>query len=291
MSQKLNKNPKFDGEWVGEVNDKGFALLYKTTAHLYSKTSEFQQVDVVDTPLLGKMLLNDSLVMVTEKDEFNYHEMMAHVPLCTHPHPKKVLVIGGGDGGTAREVLRHESVEKCVMVEIDEAVVEACRLHIPQTAEVFNNPRLELIIGDGVEYVKNTNEVFDVILVDSTDPIGPATPLFGIDFYKDIARCLGEEGIVVAQGESPFYDGKMQETLIKMAAELFPVRSFYNFNNQTYPGGLWSFMYASKGPHPLRDYKPARIPEPTVYYNSEIHTASFALPQYQKQKLLSWIQF
>jgi spermidine synthase len=288
MSAKLNKNPRLEGDWVGEVNPRGFALLYRIKEHLFSAQSEFQQVDVVDTPLLGKMLLNDSLVMVTEKDERNYHEMMAHAPLCVHPHPENVLVIGGGDGGTAREVLRHASVKKCVMVEIDELVVKACKEHIPQTAAVFADPRLELIIGDGVEYVKNSREIFDVILVDSTDPIGPATPLFGLDFYRGISARLGPEGIVVAQGESPFYDFAMQETLIKIAAELFPVRGFYNFNNQTYPGGLWSFMFASKGPHPTRDFKSARIPEPTLYYNSEIHPAAFALPQYQKLRLAPW---
>src|SRR5690606_20146847 len=137
---------------------------------------------VVDTELLGRMLLNDSLVMVTEKDEAIYHEMMAHVPLSVHPRPKRVLIIGGGDGGTAREVLRHDRVERCVMVEIDEAVVRACRSELTQTGRAFENPRLELIIGDGVEYANNCNEQFDVILVDSTDPIGPATPLFGTDF-------------------------------------------------------------------------------------------------------------
>ncbi len=289
MSQKLNKNPILEGEWVGEVHEKGFANLYKISKHLFSKTSPYQQIDVVETPLLGRMLLNDSLVMASEKDEYNYHEMMAHVPLCTHPHPKKVLVIGGGDGGTAREVLRHLHVEKCVLVEIDEVVVEACREHLPQTAQVFSNPRLELVIGDGLEFVKTTKEVFDVIMIDSTDPVGPATPLFNLDFYKDVANCLSADGIVISQGESPFYDREMQRTLIQIAAELFPVRGFYNFNNQTYPGGLWSFMYASKGPHPLRDFKPARIPEPTVYYNAAIHPASIALPNYQRDALLPWV--
>lgn len=290
MSQELKKNPTLEGDWVGEVNSKGFALLYRIRSHLFSKKSPFQQVDVVDTDLLGKMLLNDSLVMVTEKDEHNYHEMMAHVPLCTHSDPRRVLVIGGGDGGTAREVLRHPSVEKCVMVEIDAAVVEACEKHIPQTAEVFKNPRLQLIIGDGVEFVKNSTEEFDVILIDSTDPIGPATPLFGPEFYKNVHQRLKADGIVVAQGESPVYDFEMQETLMKLASELFAIRGFYNFNNQTYPGGIWSFMWASKTCHPLTDFKKDRMPTPTRYYNSEIHKAAFALPQYQKERLASWLK-
>ena len=138
--------------------------------------------------------------MLTEMDEFIYHDMITHVPMFTHPNPKKVLVIGGGDGGTAREVLRHKSVERCVMVEIDKMVVDVCIEHIPQTAGALNDPRLELIIGDGsVEFVKNTTEKFDVILVDSTDPIRPAEPLFDVEFYKNISKALTDDGIVVSR--------------------------------------------------------------------------------------------
>ncbi|MCB0411391.1 MAG: polyamine aminopropyltransferase, partial [Bdellovibrionales bacterium] len=210
MTGSLNKNPKLEGDWVGEVSPKGYALLYRMKKHLYSKKSDFQQIDVVETDLLGKMLLNDSLVMVTEKDESIYHEMMAHVPVNLHPNPQRVLIIGGGDGGTAREVLRHKEVDECVMVEIDEVVVEACREHIPQTGAIFEHPKLNLLIADGVEYAKNAKEPFDVILVDSTDPIGPATPLFGPEFYGNLHRLLKDDGILVAQGETPVYEQPMQ---------------------------------------------------------------------------------
>ncbi len=260
-----------------------YVMRYNTIKKLFSQKSDFQQVDVVETKGYGKMLLNDGLVMVTERDEFVYHDMIAHPALFVHPNPKKVLVIGGGDGGTAREVLRHKGVEKCVMVEIDEVVVNASREFIPQTACELDNPRLELIIGDGVEYVANTTEKFDVILVDSTDPIGPATPLFGVDFYKNIHKILSDDGIVVSQCESPYYEVEAQTSLLKVLNQVFDDVFIYNFHNLTYPGGLWSFSFATKKHHPINDFKKERVLESGLkfqYYTPELHSASFALPQF-----------
>jgi len=217
---------------------------------------------------------------------------MAHVPLMVHPNPKRVLVIGGGDGGTAREVLRHPQIEKCVMVEIDQLVVDACKEHIPQTASVFGHPKLELIIGDGVDYVaqykKGRDQKFDVILVDSTDPVGPAQPLFGPEFYQNIYDCLADDGIVVSQGESPYYHQEMQRTLIKIIWEKFPVATLLNFHNMTYPGGLWSFSFGSKKYHPERDFRPsglATIKGGFRYYNENVHRACFALPNFQLENV------
>lgn len=272
-----------------EEKQEHFSMKYKVKNVLFSKKSEFQTVDVVETAGHGKMLLNDGLVMVTERDEFVYHDMIAHVPLFVHPNPKKVLVIGGGDGGTAREVLRHESVEKCVMVEIDKAVVDACIEFIPQTAEVLKgHDKLELIIGDGLKYVRETKEKFDVIIVDSTDPIGPAAPLFGPDFYKDVYSCLSENGIAVSQGESPFYFADIQKSMLDVLNNQFESVYMYNFSNLTYPGGLWSFTFASKGLCPLKDFDPKRVEESKLefdYYNQEIHKAAFVLPNFQKKNL------
>ncbi|MEE3078240.1 MAG: spermidine synthase, partial [Bdellovibrionota bacterium] len=169
-----------DQDWIYERNEEGFSLGFKVKERLFCGKSDFQKVEIVDTYSHGKVLLNDDLVMLSERDEFAYHDMITHLPLFTHGNPKNVLVIGGGDGGTAREVLRHESVERCVMVEIDKMVVDACIEHIPVTSkDLTNHPKLELLIEDGVKYVKETKERFDVIIIDSTDPIGPATPLFG----------------------------------------------------------------------------------------------------------------
>ena len=279
--------------YVEEKMENDYSMKYKVNKILFSGKSPYQTVDVVETDLLGKMLLNDGLVMVTEKDEFVYHDMIAHVPMFTHPNPKKVLVIGGGDGGTAREVLRHKSVEKCVMVEIDEMVINACKEFIPQTSSALSDSRIDLIIGDGVKYVKETSELFDVILVDSTDPIGPAEPLFNINFYEDINKCLTDDGIVISQGESPFYYAEMQQKLLGIKKQVFPISTIYNFSNLTYPGGLWSFTVGSKNYHPTRDFKPMRVCESGLkfkYYNEEVHRAAFAIPTFMRENLRACIK-
>lgn len=269
--------------WTEEVHRDIYVMRYNTLRTLFSGKSEFQKVDVVETKGYGKMLLNDDLVMVTERDEFIYHDMIAHPALFVHPNPKKVLVIGGGDGGTAREVLRHKSVEKCVMVEIDEMVVNACREFIPQTASELDNPKLELIIGDGVKYVAETKEKFDVIIVDSTDPIGPATPLFGPEFYHNINKVLNDDGIVVSQAESPFYETENQVGLLKVLNQVFNDVYLYTFHNLTYPGGLWCFSFATKKYNPIKDFDAKRVKESGLsfgYYNPSIHRSAFSLPEF-----------
>ena len=158
--------------WVKETHQDSVALGFKVEETLFSGKSPFQQVDVVKTKGHGAMLLNDGIIMVSERDEYVYHEMIAHVPLFVHPNPSRVLVIGGGDGGTVREVVKHQNLSRAVMVEIDEMVVNACREHMPSVSYALDDPRVELIIGDGVKYVESTDETFDVVLIDSTDPTG-----------------------------------------------------------------------------------------------------------------------
>ncbi len=282
--------------WIEEKLEDFLGLRIRVDKTLFSGKSEFQTVDVVETRAHGKMLLNDGLIMVTERDEFSYHDMITHVPLFVHPNPKNVLVIGGGDGGTAREVIRHPSVEKCTMVEIDEMVVNACKEFIPQTSSMLNDPRVNLIIGDGVKFVEDAvknGDKYDVILVDSTDPIGPAQPLFGLEFYENIYKALSEDGIVVSQGESPFYQEKMQNKLVEILHDTFPKVSIYNFSNMTYPGGLWSFTFGSKKFHPLKDFSIEKVKESGMvfdYYNEEVHQAAFALPNFMKKRLGQWLK-
>ena len=274
--------------WIEEKFEDFLGLRIKVEEVLFSGKSEFQSVDVVQTKAHGKMLLNDGLIMVTERDEFAYHDMISHVPLFVHPNPKNVLVIGGGDGGTAREVLRHSNVEKCTMVEIDGMVVDACREHIPQTSCAFENPKLNLIIGDGVEFVRDTQEKFDVIIVDSTDPIGPAQPLFGEAFYRDVYNCLSDDGIVVSQGESSWYAMDIQRSLLNVLNNVFEHNYLYSFSNLTYPGGLWSFTFASKRYHPVNDFEPARVKQSELdfeYYNEGVHSGAFALPSFARKGL------
>ena len=274
--------------WVTEKFEDIMALSFKVTKTLFSGKSDFQSVDVVETAGHGKMLLNDGLVMLTEKDEFVYHDMISHTPLFVHPNPENVLIIGGGDGGTAREVLRHKNVKKVVMVEIDKMVVDACREFIPQTASELSNPKLELLFADGLVYVRDTKIKFDVVIVDSTDPVGPAQPLFGDDFYRDIHKCLKEDGIVVSQGESPWYHQEMQLKLASILDKFFPIVRFCNFHNMSYPGGLWSFSFASKKYHPLKDFNECKVAESQLdfkYYNQEIHKGAFSLPSFQYNNL------
>ena len=208
----MSQDKKYN--WIEENFKDRIIMRYPMKRTLFSEKSPFQQVDVVETDGFGNMLLNDNYVMITERDEFIYHEMIAHVPLFVHPEPKKVLVIGGGDGGTIREAIRHPSVEHCDLVEIDGAVIEACKKFIPLTASALDNSRVSVHVEDGVKFARQCPaNTYDVIMVDSTDPIGPSEPLFGPDFYKNIHRILKRDGIVVSQAESLFYELDTQHAL------------------------------------------------------------------------------
>lgn len=278
-------------QWFEEHDPESqISRRYKITAKLFSEQSDFQKIEVFQTESHGKLLAHDDLVMTTDKDEFIYHDMITHVPLFVHPNPKKVLIIGGGDGGTAREVLRHTSVEKCVMVEIDAVVVKAAKLHLPKTSCQLENPKITVLFEDGVNYVKTCNEIFDVIIIDSSDPIGPASPLFNSDFYNDVYKCLAEDGIVVSQNESPYYHQKMQRTLLEILKNIFPKTHLYTYTNLTYPGGYWAFSYASKKYCPLKDFKPERVKDSRIefqYYTPGMHYGSFQLPAFLQKEYQS----
>lgn len=274
--------------WVTETYMGSVGLSFKVTKTLFSGRSDFQRVDIVETRDHGRMLLNDGMVMLCERDEFIYHEMIAHVPLFVHPDPKQVLVIGGGDGGTVREILKHRHVEKVVMVEIDEMVVSACREHMPSVSCGLSDHRVDLRIADGVRFVRETDERFDLIIVDSTDPVGPAAPLFNREFYEHTARILNQDGILISQAESPFYNQEIQRAMLANQRPFFKRLHLLLFSNMTYPGGLWSFGFASNGPRPLRDFDPERVFQSrleTRYYNGDVHRASFMLPNFVREGL------
>ncbi|MCS6905800.1 MAG: polyamine aminopropyltransferase [Bacteroidia bacterium] len=287
--------------WFTE-RDETIALSLRHTGEvLYRRQSPYQKVEIYDTLAYGKMLTLDGKVMTTEKDEYVYHEMITHVPLFTHPAPKKVLVIGGGDGGCVREVLKHSEIEKVVMVEIDELVIEASRIHLPHLASAFDNPKLELRIEDGIKYVANTlHPNFDIVIVDSTDPIGPAEGLFTIDFYKNVYRILNEDGILVVQSESPRYNVEVFQEIYQCFDNIFgKERVFcYLINVPTYPSGTWSIAYCSKGrAHPLHTFSHERYQaflqnHQLQYYNKSIHKAAFMLPNFVshllKKPTLEW---
>lgn len=272
--------------WFTENHKNILKTGFKYKRKLFDKNSKYQNVKVIETEGFGNMLINDDIVMTCERDEFVYHEMIAHVPLFTHPQAKDILIIGGGDGGTAREVLKHSSVQKCIMVEIDELVVSACKKHLKAIAGAFGHPKLDLRFEDGAKFVSRFESAFDVVLVDSSDPIGPSSVLFGETFYKNVYRALRKEGIVTAQAESPFYEMEGQKNRLKICKGLFDKSGFYNYSNLSYPSGHWSFLFASKGPHPIKDFNPERVkksPIPFRYYNEEIHRASFARAQFAKE--------
>ena len=200
MSEEMNDdNGGLLDLWVSEVYKGVSALSFKADRTLFSGNSPFQRVDMVQSAAHGPMLFNDGMVMLSGRDEFIYHEMMAHVPLFTHKNPETVLIIGGGDGGTAREVLKHKSVKRAVLVEIDQMVIDACREHMPAVACSLDDPRLEIRVEDGVAFVAETAETFDVALVDSPDPVGPAVQLTAGDFYKALKSRLAPGGILVTQ--------------------------------------------------------------------------------------------
>ncbi|MEA4848637.1 MAG: polyamine aminopropyltransferase, partial [Clostridiaceae bacterium] len=209
-----------------------------------------------------------------------------HIPLFTHKDPKKVLVVGGGDGGTIREILKHKSVEKAVLCEIDDRVVELSKKYLPEISCGLSDPRAEVFIGDGIRYVLEHKNKFDVIIVDSTDPIGAAEGLFNVNFYKSLYSCLTEDGIFVAQTESPFYSPQLVKKIFSDVENVFPVTKLYMAAVPTYPGVYWSFTMGSK------KYDPEKtdidnIPEfDTKYYYKDLHKACFILPKYVKELTL-----
>ncbi len=222
--------------------------------------------------------------MITEKDEFVYHEMIAHVPLFVHPEPARVLVVGGGDGGTIREVIKHRSVQQVTLVEIDRQVVEVSKRFFPQVASGFKDPRVRIQYDDGARFLADTGEQFDIILADTSDPVGPAKVLFQQPFYQSAYDRLADDGIFVAQSESPWLHRETVEKIYRNLREVFPIVRMYLAHIPTYPSALWSFAFCAKKYDPLTDFDPRRATEFACrYYNAEIHSASFALPQYVKQ--------
>lgn len=276
--------------WFTEKHTSNVEFSMKVDRQLYSGNSEFQRIDIFESKEFGKILTLDGYIMLTEKDEFIYHEMIAHVPMAVHPNVKKILVIGGGDGGTVRELLRYQTVEWIDLVEIDELVVEVCRKHIPQTAGCLGDERVHMQFEDGLKYIRYCENEYDLIIVDSTDPFGPGEGLFTKEFYGNCYKALKEDGIMVNQHESPFYqeDGYAMQRAHKRIVESFPISKVYQVHIPTYPSGHWLFGFASKKYHPVRDLNSVKwnaLGLKTRYYNTQLHAGTFALPNYVEEML------
>lgn len=269
-----------------ELQEDGYGLTVNVKDVLYRQKSEFQMVEIIDTEAFGKMLIIDGLVMTTERDEFFYHEMITHIPLLSHPNPKKVLVIGGGDGGTVREVLKHNCVEEVILCEIDGLVVEACQKHMSKLAGDLVNERVNIQIRDGIEYIAQHKNEFDVILIDSTDPMGPGEGLFTEEFYKNVNEALKDGGIMTAQSESPFANQEEIKKIYPLLRKAFPVVRPYAGPMPTYPGGYWCWAFCSNSFDSLSyldEFRADIITKDAKLYNKELHRAVFAVPNFLKE--------
>ncbi|RLL42855.1 polyamine aminopropyltransferase [Oceanobacillus piezotolerans] len=268
--------------WFTEKQTKDFGITAKVKQTFVSERTDYQELQMVETAEWGNMLILDDMVMTTEKDEFVYHEMIAHVPLFTHPNPKDVLIVGGGDGGAIREVLKHPSVEKVTLVEIDGKVIQYSKQYLPEIASEFDNERVEVKVDDGFMFIANNKNAFDVIMVDSTEPVGPAVNLFSQGFYTGIREALKADGVFVAQTDNPWFKPDLIKQAFKDIKESFPVTRLYTANIPTYPSGLWTFTIGSKIHDPLKVKDDRFIEIETKYYTRDLHKAAFALPKFVK---------
>lgn len=274
-------------DWFSEELHPAFAQRFANSRTILRSNTGMQDIVIFDNPYFGRVLALDGIVQATERDAFCYHEMIAHVPLIAHGAAREVLIVGGGDGGALRDVLRHRTVERATMVEIDAGVVDLCRTHMPElSAGAFDDPRTDLVIGDGLEYVRGTDRRFDVIVVDSTDPIGPATPLFSDAFYGDCRDILTDDGVVVCQSGVSFVQPDEARGTIGRMRRVFPDAALYLAQVPTYAFGFMTLGWGAKSARPratdaatIRDrFNAAKIE--TRYYTPDIHMACFALPGY-----------
>ncbi|MBU8933899.1 MAG: polyamine aminopropyltransferase [candidate division Zixibacteria bacterium] len=269
--------------WYRELHNGLSGLTIKVDRIVESTKSEFQRIDVLETKDFGKILALYGSLMVCDKDNNAYNEMLAHVPLFAHPSPKEVLIIGGGDCGALTEVMKHPEVAHGTMCELDEKVVEVSKRHFPYLTKGLDDPRAKVLFQDGKVFVEDAKQRYDVILLDLSDPVGPAADLFQKPFHQRAFDCLNDDGIMVAQSESPYYNPKTVRALYANLREVFPIVRMYTCFMPIYPSGYWSFAFCSKKYDPLEDFDQKRYNSLRLacrYYNADTHRGSFALPQF-----------
>lgn len=271
---------------------KNYGQFFSVEKMLHEVRTEHQHLVIFENAKMGRVMALDGAIQTTEADEFIYHEMLTHVPIIAHGAARNILIIGGGDGAMLREVCRHSSVDRITMVEIDQAVVDMCKKYLPNhSSGAYDDPRVNLVIDDGMSFIANCTEQFDVIISDCPDPTGPAEVLFSEDFYQACHRCLTDDGIFVAQNGTPFLQLDEVKTTAKNIQELFADWHFYHAAVPTYIGGSMTFAWAAKNrqlrqlPLEILRKRLSGSAVATRYYNADIHQAAFALPEYVLQAI------
>ncbi|HHY26219.1 MAG TPA: polyamine aminopropyltransferase [Desulfitobacterium dehalogenans] len=272
-----------NGLWMTEDERENLKIDYRIKEIVFEEKSPIQHVMILDSYSFGRMLVLDGIVQTTSIDGHIYNETISHVPLSIHPNPKKVLIIGGGDCGVAKEVCRYSSVQQIDVVEIDQVVVEACRKYLPEVSGGLSDPRVRFIFEDGVNYAQNSPAIYDVIIVDSSDPIGPAEVLIEKNFYRSLFNALKEDGLMVCQSQSPIFHGEAMEQIFARIDDIFPKTKMFTAVVPTYPGGLWSFTLGSKK---YTAPNSASIKElDTLYINEQLLESCFALPEFMIKQI------
>ncbi len=277
--------------WFSELHTNNVKLSIRVEKQLFSGKSDFQQIDVFESSEFGRFLTSDGTVIFSEKDEFTYDEMIVHVPMAVHPDVKKVLVIGGGDGGVARELSYYDELEVIDVVEPDEMFVEVCKKFFPDNAKGLNDKRVNIYYQDGLRFLRSRHGEYDLIINDATDPFGHTAGLFTKEFYGCCYKALKDDGIMVYQHGSPFYDEDEEacRAMHKRAFRSFPISRVYQAHIPTCAAGYWLFGFASKKYHPIKDFNARRWNErgiKTWYYTTNLHTGAFMLPKYVEDLLV-----
>lgn len=276
--------------WFSEMHTPNVKISIRIDRQLYSGQSDYQRIDVFDSTELGRFVTLDGSIIFSQADEFVYNEMVTHVPMSVHPHVKKVLIIGGGDGGVAREYCRYPEIEAIDVVEQDDMFVDVCRQFFPETAKGFEDERVNIFYEDGLKFLRKKINEYDIIVNDSTDPFGHTEGLFTKEFYGNCYKALKDDGIMVYQHGSPFYDEDEVacRNMHRKAYRSFPISRVYQAHIPTCPSGYWLFGFASKKYHPLSDFKPERFNDRkmyTDYYTTNLHMGAFMLPKYVEDLL------
>lgn len=276
--------------WFSDKQTDNVSLNIKVDKQLFGAESEYQRIDVFSSPGFGRFLALDGDVIFSEADEFIYNEMVTHVPMAVHPNVKKVLIIGGGDGGVAREFTAYPEIEEIDVVEPDEQMVEVCQKYFPEAAKGFEDPRVQVFYQDGLRFLRGRLEEYDIIINDSTDPFGHTEGLFTKEFYGSCYKALRPDGLMVYQHGSPFFDEDESafRSMHRKVYRSFPISRVYQAHVPTCASGYWMFGFASKKYHPINDFNPQRWNArhlKTWYYTTNLHVGAFMLPKYVEDLL------